>query len=73
MLMLCEVKWSEGPYVLTEAYAKTLREKRERFRLHTGTRKAVMVALVTPFGLAPGPHGVGLVDREVALAKWMGV
>ena len=66
---LIEAKFTEEPSVLDAAYARTLREKRSRFRLHTATRKQVQLALLTTSGLSRadlGP-GVGVVDRVLDL------
>ena len=65
IITLVEVKFTEEPFVLTKVYAQQLREKKLRFRAHTGTKKAVTLALLTTFGLRPGGHAAGIVDAAV--------
>ena len=48
---LCEMKFSEDAFSIDRRYAETLRNKRELFRLDTGTRKALHLTFVTCVGL----------------------
>ena len=48
---LCEMKWSRGDYAITKAYDAQLRNKLVAFADETGTRKALHLALVTPYGV----------------------
>lgn len=48
---LCEMKFSSAPFSIDGRYADTLRNKRELFRLTTGTRKALHLTFVTSAGL----------------------
>lgn len=59
---LIEAKFSEGPFVLAKAYAQQLREKKLRFRAHTGTKKAVTLVLLTTYGVRSLAAGTGIVD-----------
>jgi AAA+ ATPase superfamily predicted ATPase len=53
---LCEMKYSSGPYEVDAEEANRLRERRETFIRETGTRKAVHMTLVSPYGLKQGRH-----------------
>ena len=68
---LVEAKYTEEHFVMTKAYAAALREKRSRFRLHTGTRKHVQVAMVTTFGVRGGA-AAGVVDAVLEVSELMG-
>ncbi len=48
---LCEMKFCDGPFSVDRRYAETLRNKRDLYRLDTGTRKALHLTLVTSAGL----------------------
>ncbi len=64
IITLIEVKFTEEPFVLSKSYAKQLREKKQRFKLHTRTKKAVTLVLLTTFGVqGQGGAGIGIVDR----------
>jgi hypothetical protein len=64
---LCEMKFSEAPFLIDKAYAKELAHKRDTFRRVTGTRKATFVTLVTTFGLVENEHSRGLVTNTVTM------
>jgi hypothetical protein len=51
VINLCEFKYASAEYALTAAYAAQLRRRRELFREHTGTRKALHLTMCTPYGL----------------------
>ena len=51
---LCEMKFSEGPFVITGQVAEALKEKVARFVEGTGTRKTVFLTLITCHGIGAG-------------------
>ncbi len=51
VINLCEIKFSQGEYELTEAYDKTLHKKLSIFQTHSGTKKGVSLLMITPYGL----------------------
>lgn len=53
---LCEMKYSNAPYVITEEEDMRIRNRVETFIRETGTEKAVLVTMITSFGLAPGGY-----------------
>ena len=63
---LCEMKYSNGPYEVDAEEAGRLRERRETFIRETGTRKAVHLTLVSPYGLKQGRHS-GIFQSVVTL------
>ncbi len=65
VINLCEMKYSSSEYEMDAEEEKRIRRRLERFRLLTGTRKAVRVTLITPYGLARNKHS-GIADNEIA-------
>ena len=51
MIPLCEMKFSDTEFSFTKKQAQELRAKRNAFIDETGTKKAVHIALITPFGI----------------------
>jgi hypothetical protein len=56
IITLCEMKYSTREFSVSADYAAHLRRKRASFEEATRTRKAVHCALITTYGLTPGPH-----------------
>jgi hypothetical protein len=48
---LCEMKYSQGEFVMSRDYDQHLKERRNLFLAETGTRKAVRTVMVTTYGL----------------------
>ncbi len=53
---LCEMKYTNAPYVITEDEDSRIRNRKETFIRETGTEKTVLVTMITTFGLAPGGY-----------------
>lgn len=51
VINLCEIKFSNKPYLLTKEYDEELRRKMSVFEYATKTRKAVRIAMITSYGL----------------------
>jgi uncharacterized protein len=66
-ITLCEIKYSQEPYVLTKAYAKELAHKIDLFQEHTNTQKQIFMALVTGNGLKPTLWAEDLIQHIVTL------
>ena len=56
VINLCEMKYSSTPYEITKAYYQHLMERQEQFRSETGTRKALMLTMVSASGLKPNSY-----------------
>lgn len=65
------MKFSSEPFVITKNYAEELRDKINRFRDHTRTRKALQLVLVTAYGVKDNAYASDLVDRTVTLSDLM--
>ena len=53
---LCEMKYSNAPYVITEEEYLRLNNRKETFIRETGTNKSVLITMITTFGLASGGY-----------------
>lgn len=51
VINLCEIKFAQGEYELTEAYCNSLHNKLSTFITHSGTRKGVSLMMITSYGL----------------------
>lgn len=63
---LCEMKFSQGEFEITKQYDEHLRNRAERFRSATKTRKALHQTFVTTYGLKQNMYS-GNVQSEVKL------
>lgn len=64
---LCEMKFSEGEFVIDKRYAAELRAKRESFRRATRTRKTLLLTMVTTYGVKRNPYRDELIAAEVKM------
>lgn len=67
VINLCEMKFSEHPFVVSKSYAAAIQQKAAVFKYATGTRKALFPTLVTTFGILPNEHSTGLIIQQVQL------
>jgi AAA+ ATPase superfamily predicted ATPase len=51
IINLCEMKYSNSEYAITQDYDAWLRERREIFKEQTKTKKSVHITMVTSFGV----------------------
>lgn len=66
IIHLCEIKFSKGPYRITNDYEYKLRERMELFRELTKTRKSLVHTFITTYGIANGIHS-SIVHSEVTM------
>jgi hypothetical protein len=64
---LIEIKYSDGPFILTKEYALKLERKKKIYREKTGTKKTLFTTLLTPFGVKKGEALSWAVDSEITL------
>jgi len=53
---LCEIKYTNGQYTITEEEDNRIRNRKEAFIRETKTNKSVLVTMITAFGLTPGGY-----------------
>lgn len=64
---LCEIRFYNAPFSISQEYAHDLRRKVEVFREQTKTTKALFLTLITPFGLNKNKYSIELVQKELTL------
>ena len=67
VINLCEVKFTQHPFVLTKPYKEELEKKIFTFKEETQTRKSVFPTLITTFGLKDGVHSLGFIQNVVTM------
>ena len=63
---LCEIKFSQGEFEITKQYDEHLRERAERFRSATKTRKALHQTFITTYGIKQNMYS-GNVQSAIVL------
>lgn len=53
---LCEIKYTNAPFLITEEEDARIRNRCETFVRETGTEKTVLITMITSCGLAPGGY-----------------
>jgi hypothetical protein len=66
VINLCEMKFAEQEYALTQEEEMKLRRRRGNFVEATRTKKAVHITLVTPYGLKQNTHAA-IAQNEVTM------
>ena len=66
MTHLCEIKFSKGPYRITNEYELKLRERMEVFRELTKSTKSLVHTFITTYGIADGKHS-SVVHSEITM------
>jgi len=64
---LCEIKFSQTPFIITKQYASELLNKEQIFQMETNTKKALFTTLITPFGVVKNEYKTGYVHSEILL------
>lgn len=66
-ITLCEIKYTDRPFVVTRDYAEKLRQKMVTFQRVTGTEKQLFLVLITANGLKANRYSDELIDQVVVL------
>jgi hypothetical protein len=64
---LCEMKFYNGPFIVSKSYAHELETKKIRFSETTRTRKALFTTLITPYGATLNPAYLSAVDNQLVI------
>jgi uncharacterized protein len=67
VINFCEIKFYDGPFTFTKAYAMEMRQKITTFREVSGTRKQIALTMITAFGLQQNEHSLGLVQQAITM------
>ncbi|MEZ4983615.1 MAG: hypothetical protein R2795_01015 [Saprospiraceae bacterium] len=66
VINLCEMKFSIHPFVITKAYAETLRHKIGSFIQESRTTKSVFLTFISSFGLKDNSYA-GMVQNSLTM------
>lgn len=66
VINICEMKFSEHEYLMTEREATNLRRRKGNFIAVTKTRKAVHITLVSPYGAKQNAH-TSIIQNQITL------
>lgn len=61
IINLCEIKFSTTAYLITKAYAESLRHKIQTFKAESGTKKTVLLTFIAAHGLTSNEYSAQLV------------
>lgn len=62
---LCEIKYSDSPYLIDKKYIENLRNKAALFRQLTKTRKGIAMTMITSSGLMKNSYAMNNIHSEV--------
>lgn len=66
-LTICEMKYTEKPFVIDKDYAKRLLTKVNVYRKQTRCEKGIFIAFVSASGLKPSLYSVDMITNEASL------
>ena len=66
-ITLCEIKYSEHPFVIDKQYATILMKKRDVFIEKTKTKKQIFIAMIASHGVKENLYSNNLIDVVVTL------
>ncbi len=67
IINVCEIKWANKEYTLTNAYSGELRRKLALFEHYSGTKKKTYITFISTYGLMPNEQNSSIIDKEVTL------
>ncbi len=67
VIILCEIKYNEKPFLIDKAYARKLLQKMDLFELHFKTNKQIILAFITTMGLKDSLWSKEIVQKKVTL------
>ena len=67
IINLFEIKFYNTEFTLSEADARALRNQMRVFKEKTGTKKYLMMSLITTFGLQHNKHSLGLIEQALTM------
>jgi uncharacterized protein len=66
-ISLCEIKYSDSPYVINKAFVDTILRKKSVFEKHSKTKKQIFIALIAANGIKKNHYADELIDGLVTL------
>lgn len=62
---LCEIKYSDGKYLISKSEEEKIRNRMTAFKRETGLKSAVWITFVSAYGLTPNSHSDIVVENIV--------
>ena len=69
-ITLCEIKFTQEPFILDKAYAKKLQEKTVIFQSKTRTKKQIFWAMISANGIKPTLYSEELICKVITLENF---
>lgn len=66
-ITICEIKYTDKPFVITKEYAQKLNQKTSVFKEITATNKQIFVAIISANGIKPNSYSREYIDGVVEL------
>ena len=66
-ITLCEIKYTDQPFLINKQYAENLMKKVEVFRKTTGTKKQIFLAMIAATRIKPNKYSQSLITSIVTL------
>jgi hypothetical protein len=67
VISICEIKFSQTPFIISKAYKTELEKKLAVFRSETRTNKSAFLTMITTFGTVANSNSLGLVQNQVTM------
>lgn len=65
---ICEIKFSDKPFVISKSYAATLERKLRVFSARSNRQQTLFLTMITPNGVAANRHSEQLVTNQIILS-----
>ncbi|MDE6440168.1 MAG: hypothetical protein K2K51_04030 [Bacteroidales bacterium] len=66
VINVCEIKFHNGPFTISKQYDASLQNKLNLFRETTRTNKALLLTLITAYGLTDNPYAMSINNQITA-------
>lgn len=67
VVSICEIKFSQTPFLISKSYKAELEKKLAIFRSETKTNKSAFLTMITTFGTVENSNSLGLVQNQVTM------
>ena len=66
-ITICDIKYTDKPFLITKKYAQTLQKKLDIFKKITGTHKQLFMVMIASNGIKPNKYSDELISGVVTL------
>ncbi|NNF34603.1 MAG: AAA family ATPase [Saprospiraceae bacterium] len=68
IINICEIKFTNSPYIITSDYAQKIRLKLGAFNHFTKSRKTLFPTMITTYGLVDNKHSNSLIQQSITMS-----